>query len=332
MLSGAAMTGYAVDLPAAFFGLTEARLVAQFSGIATIDNVQFNGVLSGRVEPGATKGRLGNLSVRASAGEGAQTLAVGFVVAGSAPKPMLIRAIGPTLADFGVADAALNPRLSLQQGATVLRVNDDWSVSSDGSSGAAGTLSAAFSAIGAFPLNPSSKDAALVSPLAAGAFTAQVELNGPPGLVLAELYDTVPQSGARLVNVSARAQVGQGEQALVAGFVISGGASVRVLIRAVGPGLEQFGVGSVLADPQLDLFRGAVRIERNDDWASGAAGQPSREVLANIFAQVGAFGLDGAGSRDSALLVALEPGTYSAQVSGVGGALGVALVEIYEVP
>jgi hypothetical protein len=245
---------------------------------------------------------------------------------------MLIRAIGPTLADFGVADAALNPRLSLQQGATVLRVNDDWSVSSDGSSGAAGTLSAAFSAIGAFPLNPSSKDAALVSPLAAGAFTAQVELNGPPGLVLAELYDTVPQSGARLVNVSARAQVGQGEQGLVAGFVISGGASVRVLIRAVGPGLEQFGVGSVLADPQLDLFRGAVRIERNDDWASGAAGQPSREVLANIFAQVGAFGLDGAGSRDSALLVALEPGTYSAQVSGVGGALGVALVEIYEVP
>jgi hypothetical protein len=245
---------------------------------------------------------------------------------------MLIRAIGPTLLDFGIANAALDPRLSLQQGAAELQVNDDWARAGNAGSAPLRALSEAFAAIGAFPLNPSSRDAALVSALAAGAFTAQITVNSAPGLVLAEVYDTVPQSGARLINVSARAQVGQGEQALVAGFVISGGASMRVLIRAVGPGLEQFGVGSVLADPQLDLFRGAVRIERNDDWASGAAGQPSREVLANIFAQVGAFGLDGAGSRDSALLVALEPGTYSAQVSGVGGALGVALVEIYEVP
>jgi hypothetical protein len=123
---------------------------------------------------------------------------------------------------FACLGAAMNPRLALRQGATVLRVNDDWGVSSEGGSGAAGTLSAAFTAIGAFPLNPSSKDAALASSLAAGAFTAEIEVSGASGLVLAELYDTLPQSGAWLINVSARAQVGQGDHALVAGFVISG--------------------------------------------------------------------------------------------------------------
>jgi hypothetical protein len=298
-----------------------------------LDNIALYGVaVQKRPSDTGSRGRLGNLSVRAFAGVGAQTLSLGFVIAGTPHKPVLVRAIGPTLANFAIVDAALDPRLRLVQGAVAFSTNDDWASPEDGGPRAVADLAAAFASIGAFPLNPASKDAALVSPLAAGAFTAEIELNGAPGLVLAELYDTAPQSGARLVNVSARAQVGQGEQGLVAGFVISSDASVRVLIRAVGPGLEQFGVGGVLADPQLDLFRGAVRIERNDDWASGAAGQPSREVLADVFAQVGAFGLAGAGSRDSALLVALEPGTYSAQITGVGGALGVALVEIYEVP
>lgn len=102
-----------------------------------------------------------------------------------------------------------------------------------------------------------------------------------------------------------------------------------VLLRAVGPSLAQFGVTGVLADPQLALFRqgSTAAIQQNDNWLT--AGNVAQIGLAG--AQVGAFTLP-ANSRDSAMLVTLEPGSYTAQVSGVASTTGVALVEIYEVP
>ncbi len=151
---------------------------------------------------------------------------------------------------------------------------------------------------------------------------------GGVGVGLFELYDEVAGAGGdaagalRLVNLSARAEVGTGEQALIAGFTIRGNLPRRILVRAVGPGLGAFGVAGVLADPKLELMRDGASVAANDNWDV---------ALAPTAAGVGAFALAN-GSRDAALLVTLLPGGYTAQVSGVNQATGVALVEIYEVP
>jgi hypothetical protein len=136
-------------------------------------------------------------------------------------------------------------------------------------------------------------------------------------------------SNTRLINVSARAKVGVGEDVLIAGFVVAGPSARTVLVRAVGPTLTPFGVGGALADPQLDITQtvsgSTVVVISNDNW--GGATQIS--VAATT---VGAFALGGATSKDAAVLVTLQPGVYTAKASGVGGTTGVALIEVYEVP
>ena len=114
---------------------------------------------------------------------------------------------------------------------------------------------------------------------------------------------------------------------MIAGFVIQGDAPKQLLIRAVGPILSGFGVGGVLADPQLTIYREGLTtpVQQNDNWITANAGQ-----IGLAAAQVGAFALP-PNSRDAALVATFAPGTYTAQVSGVGNTTGVALVEIYEV-
>ena len=142
------------------------------------------------------------------------------------------------------------------------------------------------------------------------------------GVVLVEAYDLGAGNSPRMVNVSARNRVGTGDDILIAGFNLAGTGPTQLLIRAVGPKLGAFGVTGFLANPKLEVYSGAgVKLTENDDW--GAA-------LATTFNAVGAFPLD-IGSRDAALLTSLEPGTYTVQVSGVGGGTGEALIEIYEV-
>jgi hypothetical protein len=263
--------------------------------------------------------RLANVSVRSGAGTGDQTLIVGLAVGGTGSKNVLVRGIGPGLTQFGVPGALADPQLRLFNAAgTQINLNEDW--------GGGATLSAAFTAVGAFALPAASKDAALLVPIAAGAYTAQITAASGTGVALLEAYDSdATPATARLVNISARTQVGSGENVLVIGFVITGSGSNRILLRAVGPGLTQFGVGGVLADPQLRLFNAAgVQTDLNNDWGGTAA-------LTTAFAQSGAFGLP-AGSRDAALIVNLPAGAYTAQVSGIADTTGVALVEVYELP
>ena len=103
----------------------------------------------------------------------------------------------------------------------------------------------------------------------------------------------------------------------------------QVLIRAVGPTLATYGVGGVLADPQLELtqaINGAnVVVAANDNWAGDAQ-------ITSVANTVGAFALSSAASKDATILVTLPPGVYSAKASGVGNTTGVALIEVYEVP
>ena len=132
----------------------------------------------------------------------------------------------------------------------------------------------------------------------------------------------------RLLNLSTRAQVGTGNNVAIVGFVIGPGSSKNVLIRAVGPSLSAYGVTGTLADPQIDLFDGnGHRLLGNDNWGSTVS--PAGAATRDSFNSVGAFSLN-TGTRDSALVATLAPGAYSAQVTGVGGTTGIALVEIYD--
>ena len=121
-----------------------------------------------------------------------------------------------------------------------------------------------------------------------------------------------------------RSSAGTGDNILIAGFVVTGNSPKTLLIRAIGPTLTNYGVSGVLTDPKLELYAGNTKIGENDNWGGAT-------VLSNAFSATQAFPLP-ANSKDAALLVTLQPGVYSAQVSGVGGTTGVALVEVYEMP
>ena len=136
-----------------------------------------------------------------------------------------------------------------------------------------------------------------------------------------------PTTAARLINISTRAQVGTGSNILIPGFVVSGSGTETLLIRADGPALTQFGVGGVLAQPSLSVFDNTGKvIASNTGWGSN----PNPALIASTAASVGAFAL-ASGSADCALIISLQPGAYTAQISGVGNTTGVALAEIYEV-
>lgn len=254
-----------------------------------------------------------NLSVRSMAGTGDATLIAGFTLAGSGTKPLLIRGVGPTLAAFGVDGALSDPTLQLSAANAMLVVqNNDWRGDA--------AIRAAAASVGAFALPPQSGDAALLQTLGAGSFTAQI--GGGSGIALIEIYDARAFIGARLANVSARTTVGTGGDILIAGFTIAGERSKAILVRAVGPGLESFGVSGVLPDPRLRLFSGLTLVAENNDWGGTAA-------LAHVFTRVGAFALAPNG-KDAALLVTLPPGGYTAQLSSDGPARGISLIEVYD--
>jgi hypothetical protein len=255
--------------------------------------------------------RLVNLSVRTNAGAGADALIVGFSLAGTGTKPVLIRGVGPGLAGFGVTGVVADPnlRLDVLNGPSVAQ-NDNWEPG----------VATVAAGVGAFALPPGSRDAALQQTLATGTYT--VQLGGGNGVALVELYDTAATGAARFANVSARTRTGAGGDTLIAGFGIGGTGMKTLLVRAVGPGLAAFGVEGTLTDPQLAIFAGSTRLASNDDWGNST-------LLSTASTQVGAFALP-AGSRDAALLVTLPPGSYTAQVTGANNSSGVVLVEVYE--
>jgi hypothetical protein len=273
-------------------------------------------------------GRLVNISCRAQVGTGSAIFIAGFAVGGqgtSGSEPLLLRASGPALVPFGVSGAIPDPELTvINSSGAIIGVNDGWAANEQIASTAA--------AVGAFAwTDPESADAAIIEDLQSGAYTAQISgESGDTGVALAEIYDATPSgtytpTSPRLVNISARVQVGTGGNVLIAGFVIGGTTSRTVLIRASGPALVSFGVAGALSDPQLALFSGNTELMSNDGWGG-------RSEISSSARQVGAFAWPSTGSNDSAILATLPPGAYTAQVSGASGDGGVALIEIYEVP
>lgn len=272
--------------------------------------------------------RIVNLSIltNLTATEGSFT--VGTVIGGietAGAKPVLFRAVGPSLAALGVTSALADPSLDVFSGPNPTASNNDWA--------GASALNAAFMSVGAFNYaSTTSKDSAVfLDGVAAGNYTVRVQgAAGTGGTVLAEIYDALPPANAlsgntRLINVSVLKAIPAGE-ILTAGFVIAGNAPKLVLIRAVGPTLaaEPFNIPGALSDPQLQLYSGSSLINANDNWGGGS-------TLTSAFNRVGAFALPST-SRDAALLLSLAPGNYTVQVRGVGASAGLAIVEIYEVP
>lgn len=254
-----------------------------------------------------------NLSTRAPVLTGENVLIGGFVVSGTVPKRVLVRAPGPSLAAFGVAGALTDPSVELvDANGTRVAFNEDWG---------GGGQQAEIAATGLSPSD--AREPAVVATLHPGAYTAIVRgSGGATGIALIEVYDLDASGGARLANVSTRARVGQGDAVVIGGLVIDGARPKRVVLRALGPSLAAFGVTGALGAPELELRDGAGRLlARNAGWSGGFQAR-----------ELGAARLAPSDARESALVVWLAPGAYTAIVRGVGGVEGVALVEAYELP
>ncbi|MES2695687.1 MAG: immunoglobulin domain-containing protein [Verrucomicrobiota bacterium] len=282
----------------------------------------FNATVSGGSDTLGSLQRLVNISSRARVTSGDAVAIAGFVISGTESKPVLIRGVGPTLGSvFSVPGALATPRLELFRGNTSLAVST--SIVADRAA-----IDAAGNRVGAFTLGTAGTDTAIVTTLAPGNYTAVVSSTGAAaGVALIEVYDlSAATPGQKLLNISTRATAGTAENVLTAGFVVPAGSAKRVLVRGVGPGLAAFGVTGTLAQPALTLLNAAGGTVAAN---TGVSTSQDAAVIATASTSVGAFGL---ATGDSAVIVTLTPGNYTAQVAGVGGATGVALIEVYELP
>jgi hypothetical protein len=226
------------------------------------------------------------------------------------------------LTAFGVTDALADPNLSVYSGSTVVLSNDDWWTNEPGTG-----LAAAMQRVGAFPLTSESHDSCVAAEFQPGAYTAIAgSSNSGTGSALVEFYDgdLVPTE-SRLINISARGFAGNGKDVLIVGFVVGGSEPCRVLIRAAGPALSQFGVNAVLANPRATLYSGQTVLAENDDWNVTDVQAAQTDA--------GAFAFE-VGSKDAALVTTLNPGAYTVVVRGSDATVmsGETLVEVYEVP
>jgi hypothetical protein len=278
----------------------------------------------GLTVPNSADSRLASLASRTRTANGDQTAIAGFSIADTAAKPVLIRAAGPTLGALGVSGALAAPRLELYSGSTEIGTNAGWSTAIN-----AAAISSAAARSGAFAFAAGSADSAILTTLAPGGYTVLMSAGtGAAGVGLLEVYDlAAPAPGANLPSLATRAIAGPGADALILGLTIAGPAPKRVLIRGAGPALAQFSLGGLLARPQLTLFSGLTPVLQNTGWSTS----PDAATLAAAAAQAGAFAF-APGSADTAMIVTLAPGAYTAQVSGIGDTTGLALVEVYELP
>lgn len=258
-----------------------------------------------------------NLSTRSLLAPG-QRLIAGLTLTGNAPKRVLLRAIGPTLAAFGVSDALPDPDLAVYdaEGHQILANNDQ------GDLPASFSLAEVTAATGAFALPPSSRDAALAVTLSPGSYTLHVTSRDTRGgSVLAEVYEA-DLGRTEVSNLSCRLSLTASAPTLITGFVVAGNEPRRVLIRAAGPALAAFGVPNTLTRPRLSLYRSdGTRVSQVSGWVDTPELQAAQRAT-------GAFAF-ASGSADAALLVSLEPGSYTAHVDG---GTGETLVEVYRIP
>jgi len=248
----------------------------------------------------------------------------GFIVQGSSQKTVLIRALGPSLTQFGVPDVLANPQLELHDVNSLIGMNNDWQTTQIGGVITSDQV-AEIRNSGLAPSDP--LESALIATLPPGNYTAIVSgVNNTTGNGLAEVYDLSPNSGSLLANISARGFVQTGDNVMIGGFIVVT-QPTRVIIRAIGPSLSQFGVPDALANPQLELHDANSLIAQNDDWQTTQIGGI---ITSDQVAEIQNSHLAPTNPAESAIIATLQPGTYTAIVRGVNNTTGNALVEVYD--
>ena len=254
-----------------------------------------------------------NLSTRMRVQTGDNVGIGGFIIMGTTPKHVLLRAIGPSLAQ-SVPDALADPVLELHgPGAFATVTNDNWRDDP--------VQEAAIIATGIPPTN--NLEAAIDATLNPGAYTAIVRgRNNTLGVALVELYDLSPMVLGKMANISTRALVSTGNNIVIAGFTLGGrSGDDRVVVRGLGPSLSVMGVQNALADPTLELRDGnGALLSSNNNWQDNPAQA----------AELTAAGLAPTHNLESGIAATLPPGLYTALLAGVSNGAGIGLVEVYD--
>jgi hypothetical protein len=250
---------------------------------------------------------LSNISTRLNVGIDDNLLIGGFIIGGSGLKQLVLRALGPTLTQFGINDALQNPALELRNSVGgLVALNDDWAQAGNAQS---------------IPANlkpPNSFESAILTSLNPGSYTAIVRgVSNTTGVGLLELYDIDATASAHLANISTRGLVQTDPNVMIAGLIVQSN-SEKVIVRALGPTLSQFSVPNVLADPALELRNASgVLIASNNNWKD----TQQSDIQASGYAPPN--------NLESAVIQTLTPGNYTAIVRGLNNTSGVALVEVY---
>ena len=256
-------------------------------------------------------GNVVNLSTRGIAGNGDNVLIAGFIIGGSTPKTVVVVAQGPSLRAGGISNPLPNPTLTLVRSSdqAILGTNDDWGTAAN---------AAQIQAAGFAPPDP--KDAAIMMTLPPGAYTAIVsDPSGATGVGIVAVFE-VDHPEVPLINISTRGQVFTGDNVMIAGFIIQGSAPRTVVVQGIGPSLTAAGVPNALANPTLTLVRssdGAI-IASNDDWQT-----------ASNAADIQAAGLAPGSPVESAIMMTLPPGAYTAILAGQGGGTGNGIIGVF---
>jgi len=251
-----------------------------------------------------------NLSTRGMVSIGDNVVIGGFIITGTAPKTIVLRALGPSLSSFGLSHVLRDPVLRVYNSShTLIATNDNWQSDPN---------HFVVEANGLAPVN--GLESAIVQTLAPGAYTVIVTGKDPtPGIALVELYDLSPLSNSKLGNMSTRGSVGIGDNVLISGFIVGDVDSATVIVRAIGPSLASHGVSGVLSDPTLTIYDSTgFAIATNDNWQDN-----------NNWIDVGKNALSPPNERESALVLHLPAGEYTAVVSGANGGTGIGLAEVY---
>src|SRR5262245_23251816 len=270
---------------------------------------------------------LGNISTRAFVQTGDNVMIGGFIVEGTQPRRVIIRAIGPELTRHGVPNPLFNPTLELHDGTEALIAsNDNW-VTTIIRGIITSNQVAEIRHSGHAPRD--GRESAIIANLPPGNYTAIVRgVDNMTGVALAEVYDISDDAGSILGNISTRALVQTDHNVMIGGFIIEGTQPRRVIIRAIGPELTRHGVPNPLFNPTLELHDGTgALIASNDNWLTTII---RGIITSNQVAEIRHSGHAPRDGRESAIIANLPPGNYTAIVRGVDNMTGIALVEVYD--
>jgi probable HAF family extracellular repeat protein len=268
-----------------------------------------------RLDP-VVSGNITNFSLRGWCAQNNRPMTLGVILDGEGPGRVLVRAIGPGLAPFGISTPVAGATLMFYNGSTLLQVRDGWDQTD---------VSEAI-ALGAFSLAAGNADAAITQTIPRGVYTAKIlPTDGAAGVGLLEAYVSRGESRtAEIVNGSGLVGLGQAERAPIAGFSVSGSSGVSILMRAVGKGLSEFGIPDGASAPQITLFDAKGSIV-----AVSTSGSAQPPMVTSLVPAVGAF--TSTSAPDDAIIVAsLRPGTYSAVISDQRSSSGTVLLELYK--